>query len=312
MEREIEKNSEQLRNLINNVNLRGKLAELEVKEGTNQNGIPYLSLKGAVRFGETGTEIKKFRTYVQAQNASGGDNKTYPAIKKWADEAISEADNKELATAVSIAGSLGANDYMSSSDELIETVEINAKFFNEYKENEDDPATVDVEGYIKAIQDEVKDDVPTGRKRVTLITTDFFRNAVVLKNIIVPEDLADDFSDMFDVGDTAVLYLSYILHKGEAKAPKATGLGRQRVTEGRDYLELVLVGANDPSEMKEPLEKKVVKILMEERNQKLQDIKEAGYQGNATETPEKTKKTASKKASTKVTVDDIDDDDIPF
>ena len=34
--------SEQLRNLLNNVKLRGTLAELEVKEGTNKNGIAYV------------------------------------------------------------------------------------------------------------------------------------------------------------------------------------------------------------------------------------------------------------------------------
>lgn len=305
--------SEQLRNLLNNVKLRGTLAELEVKEGTNKNGIPYISLKGAVRFGETGVETKRFRTYVQAQNANGNENKTYPDIKKWADEAISEVDNKELATTVTITGSLEANDYVSPSEELVETVEINAKFFNEFKETEDDPASVDVEGYIKAIADEMKNDEPTGRKRVTLITTDFFRNAVVVKNIIVPADLAESFCDMYDVGDTAVLYLSYLLHKGEAKPKKTTGLGKQRTTEGRDYLELVLVGADAPEDVKEPIEKKVVKILMEERAQKLEDLKEEGYQGGATaESASKTKKTTSKKTSTKVTADDIDDDDIPF
>ena len=43
--------SEQLRALRNNVTISGTLAELEVKEGTNKNGIPYISLKGAIRFG---------------------------------------------------------------------------------------------------------------------------------------------------------------------------------------------------------------------------------------------------------------------
>lgn len=304
--------SEQLRNLVNNVNLRGTLAELEVKEGTNKNGIPYISLKGAVRFGDTNTESKRFRTYVQAQNASGNENKTYGNIVKWAESAISEATNVDLATKVSITGSLEANDYISPSEELVEAIEINAKFFNEYKETEEDPAAVDVEGYIKAIQDEMKNDEPTGRKRVTLITTDFFRNAVVVKNIIVPTELADDFCDMFEVGDTAILYLSYLLHKGETKAKKASGLGRQRVTEGRDYLELIVVGAEDPSEATEaPIEKKVVKILMEERAQKLEELKEAGYQGGATENAD-TKKKTTKKTTKKVTTDDIDDDDIPF
>ena len=304
--------SEQLRALRNNVTISGTLAELEVKEGTNKNGIPYISLKGAIRFGESGAESRRFRTYVQAQNASGNDNKQYTAIKQWVDGAVSEADNKELATMVTIVGSLEANDYINPAGELVESVEINAKFFNDYRELEDGNAIVDLEGYIKAITDEVKNDVETGRKRVTMVSTDFFRNAVVVKNIIVPKELAEDFVDMFEVGDTALLFLTYMLHKGERKEVKAGGLGKQRVVEGRDYVELVVTGAPPANQQGEPIEKKILKILMEERTQKLEDLKEEGYQGSNTDTTPTAKKTTSKKGAKKVTVDDIDDDDIPF
>ena len=304
--------AEQLRTLLNKVTVKGTLAELEVKEGSNKNGIPYISLKGAVRFGETGTETKKFRTYVQAQKADGNENKQYASIKAWADNAVSEADNKELATKVSISGSLEANDYITSSNELVEAVEINAKFFNEYsvtEEEEFESNTVDIEGYIKSITDEVRNDVETGRKKITLITTDFFRNAVVVKNIIVPKELVDDFEDMYEVGSTAILYLSYVLHKGEKKQAKG-GIGKVRVTEGKDYLELILVGAPTPDEVESQLEKKIIKTLMEERAQKLEDLKEAGYQSGSTEN---TSSAPAKKTTTKkVTADDIDDDDIPF
>lgn len=307
--------SDKLRDLRNRVVISGTLAELEVKEGENKNGVPYISLKGAIRFGETGTETKKFRTYVQAQKSDGNENKQYASIKEWADNAVSEATNKDLATMVTITGSLEANDYVASTGELAEGVEINAKFFNDYQQKEDSedgPAIVDLEGYIKAISDEVKNDVETGRKRVTMISTDFFRNAVVVKNIIVPKELADGFTDMFEVGDTALLFLSYELHKGEKKEVKSGGLGKQRVTEGRDYLELVVVGAPPAEEQGEPIEKKIVKILMEERAQKLEELKEQGYQGTTTTNTPNNTKTTSKKTTKKVTEEDIDDDDIPF
>ena len=145
-----------------------------------------------------------------------------------------------------------------------------------------------------------------------MISTDFFRNAVVVKNIIVPKELADGFTDMFEVGDTALLFLSYELHKGEKKEVKSGGLGKQRVTEGRDYLELVVVGAPPAEEQGEPIEKKIVKILMEERAQKLEELKEQGYQGTTTTNTPNNTKTTSKKTTKKVTEEDIDDDDIPF
>lgn len=307
--------TEQIRTLRNIVKLRGTLAELEVKEGENKNGVAYISLKGAIRFGDSGVETKKFRTYVQAQNANGNDNKVYTNIKKWVDNAVPETENKMLATTVSLVGSLEANDYVSASNDLIESLEINAKFFNDFEANSEDPATVDVEGYIKSIQDEIRNDEPTGRKKVTIITTDFFRNAVIVKNIIVPAKLAEGFCSMFSEGDTAILYLSYILHKGESKPQKPGGIGRQRVTEGKDYLELVLVGAPPLESIEEPLEKSVVKVLLKERAQKLEEIKELGYQGQgskAAESTPKTKKNTSKKSLTKAEIEDIDEDDIPF
>ena len=167
----------------------------------------------------------------------------------------------------------------------------------------------------KQLQDEIRNDEPTGRKKVTIITTDFFRNAVIVKNIIVPAKLAEGFCSMFSEGDTAILYLSYILHKGESKPQKPGGIGRQRVTEGKDYLELVLVGAPPLESIEEPLEKSVVKVLLKERAQKLEEIKELGYQGQgskAAESTPKTKKNTSKKSLTKAEIEDIDEDDIPF
>lgn len=303
--------AEQLRVLTNKVRISGVLAELSVTEGETKNNVPYISLKGAIRFGESSTETRKFRTFVQAQNASGNDNKNYKVIKEWSDNAISEADNKDLASKVTITGSLEANDYVNSSDEVVEAVEINAKFFNEYEEMAEGPAIVDIEGYIKSISDEVKNDVETGRKKVTMITTDFFRNAVVVKNIIVPEELAEGFMDMFEEGDTAILFLAYNLHKGEKKAVASGGLGQQRITEGRDYVELVVTGAPPLEQVESQLDKKIIKTLMEERAQKLAELKETGYQGSSDSSAKNNKSTA-KKTTTKKTVDEVDDDDIPF
>ena len=192
--------SEQLRTLTNKVTIRGTLAELEKKEGSTKNGVPYISLKGAIRFGKSGAETRRFRAFAQAQKSNGEDNQKYTDLKNWADSVVSEADNKDLANKFKLIGSLEAQDYINAANDLVETIDINAGYFNEYKETANTakyPAIIDLEGYIRSIQDETKNNEETGRKKVTMITTDFFRNAVIVKDIIVPAELASDAAPSF-------------------------------------------------------------------------------------------------------------------
>lgn len=311
------KNSEQLRDFVNKVEVNGTLATLEVNEGETDKKIPYMSVKGEIQFGETGVETLKFRSFALAKKTDGTDSKAYKNLVDWVENAVPMTKDKANATKALFRGSFASNDFYTDKDggTVVESNVFNVTNFFNYDENylskQSTNAIVDFEGYVKAIADETKgeDKTPTGRKRVTLVGLDYRKEAIVLKNMIVLEDIAEDFVDLLPVGSTAKFNMGYFVHKGQAKKPTG-GLGKQRVTEGRDYLELVLEGCTEAYEDdKEVITPKILKELMNVREAKLAKIKEEGEGNVSSNSNSKSKSTSIKKA----TVDSpISDEDIPF
>lgn len=306
------KDSEQLRDFVNKIDVNGTLATMEVKEGnTAESGVPYISVKGSIQFGETGVETINFRSFALAKKADGTDSKAYANLAKWVENAVPMTDDKENATKGLFRGSFASNDFYTDRDggSLVESNVFNVSGFFDYDVNFNEQnstnAIVDFEGYVKAIADETKGEEKTltGRKRVTLVGLDYRKEAIVLKNVILTEDIAEDFMDLLPVGSTAKFTLGYYVHKGQTRKPTG-GLGKQRVTEGRDYLELVLEGCSDPYEDdKEVITPKILKELMNVREAKLARIKEDGENGVTTSSVDNTKS----KVNSPIT-----DDDIPF
>lgn len=301
------KNSEQLRDFVNLISVNGTLATLEIKEGTTESGVPYIGLSGSIQFGETGVETLKFRSFAMAQKSDGTDSKAYQNLVKWVSTAIPMTKDKENATKALFRGSFASNDFYTEQEggSVVESIVFNVNgifdydvnFSTQYSTN----AIVDFEGYVKSIADEMKNDEATGRKRMTLVGLDYRKEAIIVKNVIVDTNIAEEFVDFMPVGSTAKFSLGYYVHKGEAK--KATGgLGKQRVTEGRDYLELIVEGCSDPYEDdKSVITPKILKELMNVREAKLAQIKENGEQGTVS---------APKKKAT--VASPISDEDIPF
>ena len=77
-----EKNTEQIRQLVNKVHLAGALAELEVREGQTQTGVPYLSLNGAIQCGESAVSTVRCRSFIKSKKSDGTDSKNYENAKK--------------------------------------------------------------------------------------------------------------------------------------------------------------------------------------------------------------------------------------
>lgn len=305
--------SDKVRQMTNKVVLAGKVAELEVRKGTTEKKVPYISVKGAIQFGEHKAQTKNFEKFVQEysikENGSHKENKAYPKVVAWAEKAKSMASLKEgeVATEVSIQGSFATNDYVNKEDKLIEALKIDAAFFNDL--DGDYKGTADIEGYIQSITPEVRGEEQneTGRLRVTILTNDFFGNIIPVKNIIVPEDLKDAFEDGYEVGQTAKLFVDFVLHEGEAKPKKTGGIGVQRTTDGASYVEMILTGA-DPAmdeDEKDAFSREAVRIGMAERKAELDNLKEKGYQGGGKSISSATSKSSKPKTT-------VNDDDIPF
>lgn len=278
--------SDKIRNLVNTVTLAGKVTEIEVKKGKNKNNSPDIKIKGKIQFGESKAQSRRFETYVAQFNKEGKENKLYEKTLPFVDSVKSVAKvGEEEATTVSIQGEFNTNDYVNQKDQLVEGLKIDAKFFNDINTVSEFKGIADIEGYIQSIVPEVKgeEQKETGRLRVTLITTDFFGNIIPIKNIIVPEDLREAFEEGYEEGQTAKLFIDFMVNKSEEKPVKSGGLGKQRVTQGKSYVEMVLTGADpafDEDDEEMGISSEAIRIALAERKSALDELKEKGYQGN--------------------------------
>lgn len=311
--------SDKIRELTNQVKLTGRIVEVETKfDKTKEKGVPYVSIKGAIQFGKTKAETRRFESFVQQENSKGGENKLYDPTLAFAKAVKSVAKvGTDEATVVGIEGSFEPNDYVNSNDVLVEGLRIKATFFNDADEDDEFKGEANVEGYINSIEPEIdkESEEETGRLRVELLTTNFFGDIIPVKNIIVPEDLSEDFESEYEVGQTAKLFLDFIPKQAEAKSsPNKKGLGKHRSTDGKNYVELVLVGADpaidEDDESGKGISSKAIRIGLSERKAKLQEIKDAGYQGNKggdkkTKSTSRTKSAPSKKSKPEP-IEDID------
>lgn len=310
--------SDKVRQMTNKVVLTGKVTEFEMKTGTIANGeskgAPYVSVKGKIQFGDHKAMERSFERFVQEYRMKDGkknESKAYKPTLEWANTVKSVAalkGNWDEATEVDLTCSFKPNDYVNSEEKLIEALNCDIAFINDVKSEYG--ATADIEGYIQSIVPETRGEEQneTGRLRVTILTNDFFGNIIPVKNIIVPEDLKEVFEDNYEVGQTAKVFITFKLHKGEEKPKKSGGIGVQRTTDGKSYVEMILTGA-DPAideDEKDAYSKEAVRIGLAERKAKLADIKEKGYQGN------KGTKSISSASTNNSKPTPVADDELPF
>lgn len=281
-------------NVINTIILSGELAEIEVRKGNEKkSNAPYVSIKGAIKVGDSKAQMVRFEKYQAAYRVKDGVRRDYPAYDKlleFAENAVSLASAKEgqEVTKVRITGSYKDAPYVGRDGQLKQATKIEASFFNDFKGNTE--AIADVEGYVNSVVRETKavdgEAEETGRLRVTIITFDFFKNAIPV-TFIVETGLAEAFEDNISTGQTITALLEYKLNEKVAPTPvREGGIGVQRASESttRSYLELVLTGtrgaALDPED-DGALSTEAVKAAMNEREQRLNKLVEEGYKGSA-------------------------------
>lgn len=312
------KNTDQIRRLTNSVTLAGYLADIKSKQGVDKNGVDYIRIRGQIQCGEESVMTRSFTSFIKAKKADGTDSENYEKVLDWVKKAVPMTKDKENATMVRLVGSLSANDYVGSDEQLHEGTVASMQFFNDFEEFACD---LDIEGYIKSITDEERgpedDKKPTGRKRLNLISMDFYHNALDIKNIIIPKDFVDALEDNGYVkGATAKMYVSWKPNEKSEANPKTKGFGQQRVTEGKSYLEMVLTGgdiAYDEDEQEDMIiTPQMCKAMLNERASRLKELEEAGYQGSKGSNGSSAPTGFGKKGSGKMSPVVDDDDDIPF
>lgn len=301
-------------NVINSVTITGRIAEIEVKQDKTKKNIPYVSIKGAIQFGDSKAQIRRFEAFQQSITTKGKENKLYASTLEFAEKAksIAQVGNDE-ATVVSIQGEFQTNDYVNVKEMLVEGLNIKATFFNDVAPDVEFKATADIEGYIQSIEEETKGEnqEETGRLKVNLLTTDFSGNIIPIKNLIVPAELKESFESGYEVGQTATLFIDFVVNKTDEKPVPTGGIGVQRSTGGKSFVEMQITGANPPFEEDDEfgISEEAIRIALVDRKAQLDEIKAEGYKGSkGSSQPQANRNGFAGKTKPK----SVEDDDMPF
>ena len=227
--------------------------------------------------------------WTSSLNGNGEESKLYKSYETVMNDYVSASDNVDNADTIDCLINMGINDYCNrEKTEVRSSVRFRLSIVNRVadKEGVELSSDLELECYIDSIKKEKKNDEPTGRLIVEVIGVDYSGNAQPY-TLYVEEDLADDFEDIYSVGDNAMLYLTAkMAHVGGEVKKKKTAFGKKGNIEssGYDRLELVIIGGEDSYEDIDDddyegfgLTKKEVKKLKEDREilleQKLNDAK---------------------------------------
>ncbi|NBK99163.1 MAG: hypothetical protein EOM50_14320 [Erysipelotrichia bacterium] len=194
----------------------------------------------------------KLRVFSRSKKGDGEDNKMFKGFETIANTYISKVDvakdSSLTADIISCSVRVQCNDYVAQDGTVKSGVQIGLQNANRVNGEVEHSTDVDMVGIIRSIKPETnKDGEETGRLVVEFVTIGYNGNAEPL-TVYVEEDLASDFEDMYEAGQTCELYCSLAMkrvggedNKGEAK------FGRKaKVRSGFDVLEIQVVGGEEP------------------------------------------------------------------
>lgn len=299
----------------------GVLSEkaLELKTGTikGENGdIPCQIIQGQLAV-ETDNGTFPIRVYSASKKKDGSENKMFNGIKTIMESYVSKVDavkSEKEADVIDCNTKVNINDYVGNDGQVKTSVQISLNSARRVTGEVESVTDIDMVGYIGSIKPEMdKNDEETGRLIVNLMTINYLEKAEPF-TLIVPEDIADDFNDIYEVGQTVELYCSLEMRHVGAKQGTQAAFGRKaKVAQGYGVMELVVFGGEEPfeddddAEEKKCISSKTAKELMNERKLYLENLP------NEKKEKDKEKKTtkSNKKGlgSRKPTVEEDEDDD---
>lgn len=221
-------------------------------------------------------------------------------------------------TRIKVDGNLTANEYATEQGEFKSFPQINIFQCSSTGLLEEDIAEGEITGIIRTIKDEVRGEAQeeTGRLEVELYSFDN-QGLVTPHKLIVESDLADDFKDMYENGDSVKLYYEILTKQiGGKKAVKEGGFGRRdaKIVSGFSVTEYSVFRGEEKFEEESeyfiPLD--AMKTAMKAREvvieQKIKDAKEKK------DTPKETTKSKGlgSKAPKAEHVEEDSEDECPF
>lgn len=204
---------------------------------------------------KTDNGIHTFNVYAQSLTSKGEESKQwkmYCDMLNWNPQI--GGDSSVEPTLVNIEGAVSVNDYVSQQGEVKSGLRWRVGRANT-KASPDEPkgTTLKVTTLVQSIVPEKRQEEETGRLIVTLYGAEANGTCFPI-TAIVDEDMADAFTDCYEVGMTVPFELELVSrHVGNENTGAAKKFGRAgkvAVNNGFDVQELMLVGGND--EIEEP------------------------------------------------------------
>ena len=326
-----------LKALKNEVNVIGRVKEVNLEEGTTREGKE--NIKGNVIVlveenvnGEVRSHDIRVRVYSNKFKRDGNINGLFSGYETVMNEykSIADTGNKHEADLVHVQGSLELNEFIGQDGSKHSNNQVNAKFFNrittdDVKKRKGPKATVTLEAVVESIKDSLDSEgLPSGDKELSGFNVDFFGSLrdnsrpIVPFKAVVPESLADAFDGLYDVGDTGKFTLKINNYAEEASAEEVeevSGFGNTEELKDvkRNFVNnLEVIGGTEAYNNGREYDEEQIKEAKEWR-QKALDKLEEGFVPSSTPSDNAFGE-GSKKEGEKVVKDDESDglDDLDF
>ena len=241
------------------------------------------------------------------ENGKIVDNPRFKAMETVLNTYVPKSKDSENATRVKIDGSLRANEYVDKNTfEYKSYPSLNGFQITSTSVPEEDIADCEISGVIKNIYKEVRGDneEETGRLKVDFLYVENYGNGAIYPvTFIVESDLADDFENFYEAGQSVKLYYEVLVKQiGQKKATNG-GFGRREshIVSGFSVTEYSVFRGDEPFEEENDYYISIddVKNLLEERDVMIENkVKEAKTGASGTVASTTVKKTPFGSATT--------------
>lgn len=280
------------------------LVEVTVDDTTTKVGVDFFP-----------THSKKYD-----ENGKLVDNKRFDSMVDFIESVIPKSKDSDNYSRVNVSGTLGLNEYASKNAsngeyEFHSIAQLTA-FTPKLNSGDDDACEGIISGIIRSITPEMKGEDETGRLIVEFYSFGYNGSAKPF-TFIVDNDLADDFNDLYDNGDSCELsYTIQTRHVGGTKKKKSAFGRSASVNDGFDVTEFVIIGGDEAFDEDSEyfIDTKAMKTAMKEREifieERIQNRKEYDENNGGGKSSAKSKG-LGKKASVETT-DTVEDSELPF
>lgn len=318
-----------LKPMLNEVDIVGRVKEIDLQEGTTKTGKENISGTVTVLVKESvGEEIRnhdiKVRVYSNKFKANGDINGLFSGYKTVKDEykSIKDTGSEQEADLVHVQGSLELNEYIGQDGAKHSLNRVSAKFFNridkeQAKKLRGPKAIVKIEGVLTGVKPVLDSEgLPEDSRTIELMNVDFFgelrddSKPIVVLDAYVPEEIAETFEDLYEKEETGKFTLKINNYAEEAEpqdVEEISGFGdvEELKKVKRNFVNnLELIGGTQPYQEPKAQSEEQVKEIKQWRKKALSSLEE-GY------VPEEKKK-KEENAFGAVPVDEDSIEDLDF